>query len=326
MFSSILWMVRPLHNTRQTIMMPRALSPLLRTSLAAVCLALAVLSAACATNPVTGKRELSLMSEAQEIAIGRRPTPKSAARWVSTTIPSCSAMSPISASVSPALASAEPAVDVHGRRSPGGQRVCAARRLHLHHPRHPAVSRRRGRARRRAGARDRACHRAACGAAIHARDRRRLGLAVLGIFVPATQPFGDLARSALSVAFLKYGRDDERESDRLGIEYASQGRLGPDRRPPLPADAGADGRTQRARRAQLAVHASRARARASSKRSRWPPRPAAPTRRRGTATSFLEHIDGVVVGDNPKDGIVRGNPFSIRCCASRWNFPRAGKS
>ena len=30
-----------------------------------------VLATACATNPVTGKRELSLMSEAQEIQIGQ---------------------------------------------------------------------------------------------------------------------------------------------------------------------------------------------------------------------------------------------------------------
>ncbi|HWV93912.1 MAG TPA: hypothetical protein VNZ24_06325, partial [Vicinamibacterales bacterium] len=34
-------------------------------------LAVAALSAACATNPVTGQRELTLMSEAQEIAMGR---------------------------------------------------------------------------------------------------------------------------------------------------------------------------------------------------------------------------------------------------------------
>ena len=49
-----------------------------------------------------------------------------------------------------------------------------------------------------------------------------IGLAVLGIFVPATQPFGDLASGALGVAFLKYGRDDERESDRVGMDYAAK--------------------------------------------------------------------------------------------------------
>ena len=36
-----------------------------------VCLGL-VASLACATNPVTGKRELSFLSEAQEIAIGQQ--------------------------------------------------------------------------------------------------------------------------------------------------------------------------------------------------------------------------------------------------------------
>ena len=52
-------------------MMPRVLSPMPRTPIAAACLSLAVLTAACATNPVSGKRELSMLSEAEEIAIGR---------------------------------------------------------------------------------------------------------------------------------------------------------------------------------------------------------------------------------------------------------------
>ena len=111
--------------------------------------------AACATNPVTGKRELSLLSEAQEIAIGRRPTPRCGARWASTTTRRCSATCPTSGTrLAAAVPPPEPAVDVRGRGSSGGQRLRPARRIHLHHARHPAVSRRRGGAGRGAGPRD----------------------------------------------------------------------------------------------------------------------------------------------------------------------------
>ena len=37
---------------------------------------------------------------------------------------------------------------------------------------------------------------------------------------PSVQPFGDLASAGLGTLFLKFGRDDELESDRLGVEYA----------------------------------------------------------------------------------------------------------
>src|SRR6267142_311046 len=44
----------------------------MRCTCLALLLALATLVAGCATNPVTGKRELSLMSEAQELQIGQQ--------------------------------------------------------------------------------------------------------------------------------------------------------------------------------------------------------------------------------------------------------------
>ena len=43
-----------------------------RASLPAVILAVALSAAACATNPVTGKRQMTLLSEAEELAIGQQ--------------------------------------------------------------------------------------------------------------------------------------------------------------------------------------------------------------------------------------------------------------
>ena len=47
------------------------------------------------------------------------------------------------------------------------------------------------------------------------------GLLGLGIFVPAARPFGDIGAQALGLLFLKYGRDDELQSDSLGAKYAA---------------------------------------------------------------------------------------------------------
>ena len=118
-------------------------------SLAAV--ALLALAAACATNPVTGQREFSLMSEAQEIcASGKESDPQikqemgvyndpELQRYVSDI---GQRMAKISER--PDLPWQFTVVDQAGR-----QRLRGARRLHLHHARHPAVPRQRSRAGRR---------------------------------------------------------------------------------------------------------------------------------------------------------------------------------
>src|SRR5688572_9274694 len=58
-----------------------------------------------------------------------------------------------------------------------------------------------------------------------------LGVLVGSIFVPAVRPFGDLAQGGLGVLFLKFGRDDELQADALGAEYAAAGGWDPDEVP-----------------------------------------------------------------------------------------------
>ena len=41
------------------------------------------------------------------------------------------------------------------------------------------------------------------------------------MFVPAARPFGQISEQALGLLFLKYGRDDELQSDQLGARYES---------------------------------------------------------------------------------------------------------
>jgi predicted Zn-dependent protease len=139
----------------------------------------------------------------------------------------------------------------------------------------------------------------------------QLGLGLGMIFVDELQQFGDLASTGLQLLFLKYGRDDERQADELGFRYAlnegydvremaevfqSLQRLGEaSGQSPLPTwmsshpDPG-----QRVSRTQERVRALAA----------------------GTVDTlnagreqYLQQIDGLIYGENPRNGFFRGNTF-----------------
>src|SRR6266550_2952661 len=50
----------------------------------------------------------------------------------------------------------------------------------------------------------------------------QIGLGVGSVLSPTFGQFGNLAESSLGVLFLRYSRDNEREADRLGVEYAAR--------------------------------------------------------------------------------------------------------
>jgi len=150
-----------------------------------------------------------------------------------------------------------------------------------------------------------------------------VGLTALSIFVPAARPFGDLSTQALGVLFLKYGRDDELQSDELGARYES--RLGWDPAA-VPAFLSTLGRLDEAagdRRGipgWLSTH----------------PEPLSrvdeiqPVVRQLKAAggdfstnrdAFLQRIDGIVFGDNPEQGVVRGDAFLHPVLRFRIEFP-----
>jgi predicted Zn-dependent protease len=139
-----------------------------------------------------------------------------------------------------------------------------------------------------------------------------VGLALLGIFVPEARPFSGLAENALGLLFLKHGRDAERQADSLGADYAARtgwdpagvaGMLNTLSRldeasgsrkgvpnwlstHPAPAD--------RVQEVQGAIK------QASAKLAGKPVIDEA---------KYLAKIDGIVYGDSPSEGILRGNRF-----------------
>ena len=55
----------------------------------------------------------------------------------------------------------------------------------------------------------------------------QLGLGVGSALSPALGQLGNAAQSGLGLIFLRFNRDDEREADRLGVEYAARGAWDP---------------------------------------------------------------------------------------------------
>ena len=135
-----------------------------------------------------------------------------------------------------------------------------------------------------------------------------IGLTVLSIFVPSTQPFTELGAAGLGVLFMRNGREAEIEADRLGVEYASNAGWDPDGVPRfLTTLSRVSSLSERGVPNWLSTHpdpgqrVERAQPVVATFMS-----PTAETRNR---EQFLERLDGLVYGDNPKDGIVRGNVF-----------------
>jgi predicted Zn-dependent protease len=270
-------------------------------------LALAV-AAGCATNPVTGKRELSLMSEAQEIQIGQQQdvevrremgvyNDRALQEYVSTL-----GMKLAQVSERPNLPWHFTVVDVPAINAfalPGGYIYITRGILPFlddeaqlagvlgHEIGHVTARHAAQQYSRATGA--------------------QLGLILGSILVPQTRPFAQLGESGLGLLFLKYGRDDEEQADTLGVKYAASAGWDPAGVPqmlttlarieeasdnkgvpnwlsthPAPVD--------RVQKVQAAIQQAEAGAgRFTTDRD-----------------AYLRRIAGLVYGDNPDQGVVRG--------------------
>jgi len=149
------------------------------------------------------------------------------------------------------------------------------------------------------------------------------GLIGLGIFVPAARPFGDLSAQALGVLFLRYGRDDELQADQLGAGY--EAKLGWDPAG-VPAFLSTLGRLDEAagdRRGVpnwLSTHPDPL-SRVNDIQPTVQQLKAAGGSFSTNREAFVQRIDGIVYGDNPEQGIARGSAFLHPVLRFRIDFP-----
>ena len=284
-----------------------------RVSLAVFTLSAALITA-CATNPATGKKEFSLMSEAQEVQIGQEMDGQirremgvyenaELQRYVSNI-----GMRLAKASERPNLpwhftVVDEPAVNAFAL--PGGY-IYITRGIMAFLNDEAQLAGVLG-------------HEIGHVTARHSAQQYTqatsagVGLTLLSIFVPEARPFQNIAETALGVLFLKHGRDDELQADRLGVQYT--GKTGWD-------PAGVAGML---RTLQRLDEASGSRRGVPNFLSTHP----APADRVERVQAFVQqnpavvgtsggvtderdyerYIDGMIFGDSPSDGIVRGNQF-----------------
>jgi len=286
-------------------------------------LALAVSAAACATNPVTGKKQLSFMSEDQEIRLGQeldaevrremgvyedsklqayvedvglrlaKQSQRPNLPWHFTVVdsPAINAFALpggyiyITRGIMPFLDNEAQLAGVLGHEI--GH--VTARHAAQQYTRASATS---------------------------------IGVLIGSIFVPGVAPFGDLAQAGLGVAFMKFSRGDELQADALGAEYAAAGGWDPAQVPAF--------LTTLSRVDELSDHSGTPNWLATH------PQPEDRVAKVGTTVQkvradgnpgtlerdpYLERINGMVFGDNPEEGIVRGHQFIHPTLRFAIDFP-----
>ena len=275
-------------------------------------IALLALVAACATNPVTGRRELAFMSEAQEISIAQESDPQIKAEMGVYNDPELqSYVSEIGlrmAKISerPNLPWRFTVVDVPAVNAfavPGGG-IYITRGIMPFLDSEAELAGVIG-------------HEIGHVTARHSAQQYtrqisgQVGLLALGIFVPAARPFGQLSGQALGVLFLRYGRDDELQADQLGARYEST--LGWDPAG-VPAFLSTLGRLDEAagdRRGVpnwLSTHPEPL-SRVTEIQPTVDQLKAAGAGFSTNRDAWLRRIDGIIFGDNPEQGLARDSAF-----------------
>jgi predicted Zn-dependent protease len=288
-------------------------------------LALGLVAAGCSVNPATGERQLSLVSEGQEIAMGRDADPQIVAqfglypddelqRYVQDLGQSLAA-----ASERPDLPWTFRVLDdplVNAFALPGGY-IYVTRGILAHLDSEAELAGVLGHEIGHVTARHSASQMSKAMLA-------QIGLVAGAVLAPeAAQQYGGLAQTAASLLFLKFGRDDERQADALGVRYAIR-----------------DGYDPHALLGVFDTLDRVSRASGSDRLPGWASTHPAPENRseriatmidelggqlpaglRQEREGYLGRLDGIVYGDDPRQGFFDGSAFYHPELAFELRFP-----
>ncbi len=293
---------------------------------------LVAVAAACARNPVTGGRELVFMSESQEAELGRQADAQIRGEMG---VYDDDALQEYVAAIGAELAAVSHRPDlpwqfavidspvVNAFAVPGGY-VYLTRGLLAYLNDEAEL----------AGVLGHEIGHVTARHSVQAYSRAagaQMGLLLGQIFVPAMRPrygspgLSDAAGQGLGLLFLKFGRDDERQADRLGAEYAAASGWDPHGVGDMLATLGriADTTDRRGTPNWLATHpepADRVAGVAGTVEALLAETPDLGALRIDRA-GYLARIEGVVHGDNPEQGVVRGREFLHPALRFALEFP-----
>lgn len=286
---------------------------------------LAVLVVACATNPTTGKREFNLMSEAQEIALGKEADPQirqemgvvddqALQQYVDRV-----AMPLAKGSERPDLPWTFTVVDspsVNAFALPGGF-IYLTRGIIAHLNSEAELAGVLGHEIGHVTARHSA-------AQYSKQTGASLGLLLGQIFIPELRPFGQIAEQGLGLLFMKFGRDDELEADRLGAGYAAENGWDPQGVPNLLETLGRlnEGTDRKGVPNWMQTHPMPGDRVALIEDTVAKLQAAAQKDLVVDRAAYLQQVDGVMFGDNPKEGVIRGNAFLHPDLRFQLDFPQ----
>ena len=285
-----------------------------------------LLADSCAKNPVTGKRDLMLMSESQEVAMGKQSDPdiikffglyddKNLQKFIDDKGQQMAAISHRKNLKYEFKIVDSPVVNAFA--VPGGY-VYFTRGIMAHFNNEAEFAGVLGHEIGHITARHSAKQYSNAMAA-------QIGLTAGVILAPEFAQYADLAQTGVGLLFLKFGRDAESQSDKLGVEYSTkinydaqemagffqtldrlQGQSGGEEVPdflsthPNPAD-------REEKVAKLADEWKRKVKSSSLKVNR---------------NSYLKMIDGIVYGEDPKQGFIEQNVFYHPVLKFQFDIPQ----
>ena len=279
--------------------------------------------AACAVNPVTGDRQLALVSEAQEIQIGREVASSAEQQFG---LVKDDALQAYVQSLGDKLARASERPDLpwtfrvvdeptpNAFAAPGGFIYFTRGLLVMMRNEAELVSV--------------LGHEIGHVTARHSvtmmsrAQLAQLGIGIGSILSPTVAQFGDLAAGGLQLLFLKYGRDAERQADDLGYRYALE--QGYDVREMVNVFAALQKSAELAGQSPVpgwqASHPYPAERiqRINKQLASLPPS----SDRRIGEDEYLQRIDGLDYGENPREGFFDDNRFLHPDLAFRLDFPK----
>ncbi len=151
----------------------------------------------------------------------------------------------------------------------------------------------------------------------------QLGLGVGSIVSPTLGSLAQVAGAGLQVLFLKYSRDDETQADELGFRYMTK--IGYDPRQMIPLFQMLDGVTKEAGGGKtpewLETHPDPGnRLQATQERLKNELK-GSPEGMKIEKDKYLQMIDGITFGDDPRQGYFKGDTFIHPDLKFQWTLP-----